>query len=205
MLTQFEQFEGFGGSSGTGGRPAVLVIDYIKGFTDDTCQLGSNFDAEVRAARQLLDSARLKSVPIIFTTVFYEDFREGGHFLEKVPALKQLVPGSPFIEVDHRLGRNPGSEPLIVKKFASAFFGTHLQSLLTTMQIDTLIVTGCTTSGCVRASAVDALQFGYRVVVPRECVGDRSAAAHEANLYDIQTKYGDVVGMESVLTFFETL
>ncbi|QQE80016.1 isochorismatase family protein [Alicyclobacillus sp. SO9] len=205
MAQQFKRFDGFGGSSGVGRHPAILVVDYIQGFTDASCQLGSNFDKEVTACRQLLDPARVKSVPVIFTTVFYEDVREGGHFLEKVPALKQLVPGSPFIEVDHRLGRNSGSEPLIVKKFASAFFGTHLQSLLTTMQIDTLIVTGCTTSGCVRASVVDALQFGYRVVVPRECVGDRSAAAHEANLYDIQTKYGDVVGLESVQEFFQSL
>lgn len=204
MIQEQEQFAGFGGQSGLGQRPAIVVVDFINGFTDSACQLGSDFTREVTATRQLLDQVRKKGFPIVFTTVIYEPhFRDGGHFIEKVPALKSLVATSEWVKVDERLGRVESSEPLMVKKFASAFFATHLQSFLTTEQVDTVIVTGCTTSGCVRATAVDALQYGYRVVVPRECVGDRSRAAHEANLYDLQTKYGDVVPVEFLLQAFE--
>lgn len=202
-MAGFEQFEGFGGTSGIGQRPGIVVVDFIQGFTDATCPLGSNLDEEVKATRVLLDTARKREIPVAFTTVIYEPhFRDGGHFIEKIPALKALVATSDWVKVDPRLGRTE-NEPLIIKKFASAFFGTALQSFFTSQQVDTVIVTGCTTSGCVRATAVDALQYGYRVVVPRECVGDRSQSAHEANLYDIQTKYGDVISLESLLKVLE--
>jgi maleamate amidohydrolase len=102
------------------------------------------------------------------------------------------------VEVDERLGLRP-SDTLITKQFASAFFGTALSSLLAAEGCDTVLVTGATTSGCVRATAVDAVQHGYRPIVPRECVGDRASAPHEANLFDIQQKYGDVVGLEEAL------
>lgn len=191
-----ETFAGFGESAGAGRRPCIVVVDFIVGFTDPATQLGADFAAEVEATRSLLDIAREKGVPVVFTTVAYEPhFQDGGHFVEKVPALKLLVQGSRWVEVDERLARQPASEPLVEKKYASSFFGTPLASMLASQGVDTVIVTGCTTSGCVRATALDALQHGYRVVVPRECVGDRSETAHEANLYDIQTKYGDVVSV----------
>lgn len=201
-----ESFDGFGSQSGAGEWPCIVVVDFIKGFTDQTCQLGSDFTKEIAAAKQLLDAGRPVSVPIVFTTLIYEPhFRDGGHFVNKVPALKALTAESDWVAVDPRLERREDTEPLIVKKFASSFFGTHLHSFLTSERVDTTIIVGCTTSGCVRATAVDAVQHGYRVLVPRECVGDRSASAHQANLYDIQTKYGDVISLAAAIDYVNHL
>lgn len=202
----FGQFDGFGNHVGFGRSPAIIVIDFMKGFTDHKSPLGSNYDKEVHATQELLDVARGNGVPIVFTTVVYEShFQDGGHFVKKIPALKVLTENSQWIEIDPRLGRDADKEPLIVKKFASAFFGTSLASWLAYHRIDTAILVGCTTSGCVRATAVDALQSGYRVIIPEECVGDRSAEAHKANLYDIQTKYGDVVQLNEVKNHIEQM
>ncbi|AQQ54739.1 isochorismatase family protein [Planococcus lenghuensis] len=200
---KFGQFEGFGNATGMGNRPAIIVIDFMDGFTDPQSPLGADFDNEVKATKELLDAARKSGVPIIFTTVIYEEhFQDGAYFVKKIPALKILKEDSDWVKIDSRLERSQTKEPLIVKKFASAFFGTNLSSLLSYHRVDTAILTGCTTSGCVRATAVDALQHGYRVVIPEECVGDRSQKAHEANLYDIQTKYGDVVQLEDLKKYF---
>jgi nicotinamidase-related amidase len=119
-------------------------------------------------------------------------------FIAKIPSLRTLEAGSHAVQVDERLGLQPG-DTLITKQFASAFFGTALSSLLAAEGCDTLLVSGATTSGCVRATAVDAIQHGYRPIVPRECVGDRAQAPHEANLFDIQQKYGDVVSLDEAL------
>jgi nicotinamidase-related amidase len=185
---------GFGGGAGFGSRPAVLVVDLLKGFTDTESPLGANLDVVVESTRALLDCARDAAVPVIFTTVVYDDANEraAAVFMRKVPALSVLRPGSRWIEVDARLGRRDG-EPVLAKAFASAFFGTPLASMLAGH--DTLIVCGASTSGCVRATVVDALQHGLAPIVPRECVGDRWPAAHEANLYDMQAKYADVVSL----------
>ena len=191
--------QGLAARVGFGKRAAVLVVDASVGFTDPASPLGACFDPEVSAIRQLLDSARIQSLPIVFTTVVYEEnMAEAGVFALKVPSLRTLQRGSRWVELDPRLARQP-SEALLEKKFASSFFGTHLASYLNFQQVDTLIVTGFTTSGCVRASVVDALQHGLRVIVPRECVGDRAAGPHEANLVDIEGKYGDVLPLEEVL------
>ena len=117
---------------------------------------------------------------------------------EKEPSLRTLVAGSHAVQVDPRLGLQ-ATDTLITKQFASCFFGTALSSLLAAEGCDTVIVTGATTSGCVRASVVDAVQHGYRPIVPRECVGDRAQAPHDANLFDIQQKYGDVIGVDEAL------
>ncbi len=121
-----------------------------------------------------------------------------------MPALLTLEAGSPWAEIDPRIAPLP-DEPLLNKLFASAFFGTALASFLAANGCDGLIVTGASTSGCVRATVVDALQHGYRPIVPREAVGDRNPAAHEANLYDIDTKYGDVVSLDEVVGHLEEL
>jgi|SRR5699024_110600 len=199
-------FKGFGGTTGLGKNPAILVIDFMKGFTNQESQLGSNLESEIESTLILLESARKVDIPVIFTTVAYEPhFKDGAHFINKVPALKTLTVGSEASEIDSRLNRNEDSEPLVTKKFASAFFGTNLFSILNSNGVDTLIITGCSTSGCVRASAVDGLQYGYRVVVAKDCVGDRSKAAHEANLYDIETKYGDVVNSNNVIMYLNKI
>lgn len=201
-----QTFEGFGQKVGLGNNPAIVVVDFINGFTDPQSPLGSNLDSEIKATKTLLDVAREKQIPIVFTTVSYEmNFDDGGYFVKKVPALKILVTGHESTFVDPRLGRIAEKEPVIVKKYASAFFGTHLHPLLNSLGIDTTIIVGCTTSGCIRASAIDSLQYGYRVIVPEQCVGDRYGIAHEANLYDINLKYGDVVQLQDLIRKLEGL
>lgn len=197
---QFYEQRGFGRSIGIGRRAAVLVVDVIQAFTNPASPLGANLDSMVTAIQQLLATARTRGLPVIFTTVAYDEssWQPAQVFLEKVPSLRVLRVGTAEVEVDARLGRL-ASEPVLTKQFASAFFGTALASLLTSHSCDTVIVTGCTTSGCVRASVVDALQYGFRPIVPREAVGDRAPGPHEANLFDIQAKYGDVLPLEEIL------
>src|SRR5262249_54654996 len=150
--------------------------------------------------------ARRAELLVVYTTVAYDEAgkRAAAAFIDKVPALLTLEPGSRWIEIDPRIAPASG-EPVLTKTFASAFFGTPLASILASDACDSVIVTGASTSGCVRATAVDALQHGYRVAVPREAVGDRNPGAHEANLYDIDTKYGDVVSVEETLAHLDEM
>ena len=197
-------FAGFHGRAGFGTRPALVVVDVNVGFTDPASPLVCDLDDCVAAIAELLGAFRSAGLPVVFTTVVYDDFgkRAAAVFIEKVPALLVLEPGSAWVEIDPRIAPAEG-EPVLSKHFASAFFGTTLSSLLSTAGCDTVVVTGASTSGCVRATVVDALQHGYRVVVPREAVGDRNPAAHEANLFDIDAKYGDVVSVGDVLALLE--
>jgi nicotinamidase-related amidase len=191
--------KGLASRVGFGRRPAVLVVDFIVGFTDKRSPLAGDFDREVEATRKVVAAARRAAAPVFFTTTEYDpEMREAGVFVRKVPSLRTLKAGSRWVAIDPRLKPRP-AEIVLSKRYASAFFGTVLASTLTSLGIDTLIVTGCTTSGCVRASVVDALQHGFRPIVPRECVGDRAASPHEANLVDIDGKYGDVVSLAAVL------
>jgi maleamate amidohydrolase len=194
------KFQGFGERAGFGEKPALVVVDVNRGFTDPASPLVCDLDGCVGAIARLLEAFRGAGLPVVFTTVCYDDFgkQAAAVFIEKVPALLVLEPGSEWVEIDPRIAPADG-EPVLSKHFASAFFGTTLASLLSSAGCDTVVVTGASTSGCVRATALDALQHGYRVVVPREAVGDRSPAAHAANLYDLDTKYADVVGVEDVL------
>jgi maleamate amidohydrolase len=186
-----------GGRQGAGDRPALVVIDLIYGFTDPASALACDCDGAVAATAQLLAAARAGGAPVVFTTVVYDAAgRETAQaFIAKAPALASLEPGSRWVEVDERLAPESG-EPVIPKLFASAFFGTPLAAMLTSAGCDTVVVTGASTSGCVRATAVDALQHGYRVLVPREAVADRAPAAHEASLVDLDAKYADVVELD---------
>lgn len=195
---------GFGGRQGAGKRPAVVVVDLIEGFTNPASPLACDADGAVRATRSLLDAARAASVPVIFTTVAYadDDLERAAMFIAKAPALATLRPGSPWVEVDSRLARQK-DEPVLVKLFASAFFGTPLDDMLRGEACDTVVVTGASTSGCVRATAVDALQYGYRVLVPREAVADRAEDAHDGSLLDIDAKYGDVVSIDEAVAAVE--
>jgi nicotinamidase-related amidase len=194
------RFEGFHGRAGFGERPSLVVVDVNRGFTDPASPLVCDLDECVGAIARLLEAFRAAELPVVFTTVCYDDFgrQAAAVFLEKIPALGVLAPGSPWVEIDPRIAPLDG-EAVLSKYFASAFFGTSLASLLASAGADTVVVTGASTSGCVRATALDALQHGYRVLVPREAVGDRNPAAHEANLYDLDTKYADVVSVEDVL------
>lgn len=196
---------GLAGRVGFGHRPAVLVVDFIVGFTDLESPLASELDTELEATLALLETARECRIPVLFTTTAYDEgMEDAGVFPLKVPSLAHLMRGTRWIEIDPRLQRR-SAEPVIEKKYASAFFGTSLAETLAADEIDTLIITGCTTSGCVRASVVDALQHGYRAIVPRQCVGDRSPEQHAANLVDIDGKYGDVMEVDDVITYLAGL
>ena len=200
------RFEGFHGRAGFGERPALVVVDVNRGFTDPESPLVCDLDECVAAIARLLDAFRAAGLPVVFTTVVYDDFgrQAAAVFIEKVPALLVLEPGSEWVEIDPRIAPVEG-EPVLSKHFASAFFGTTLASVLASARADSVVVTGASTSGCVRATALDAMQHGYRVVVPREAVGDRNRAAHDANLYDLDTKYADVVSLDETLAHIDEL
>jgi nicotinamidase-related amidase len=196
---------GLGARVTLGSRPAVLVIDFSCGFTDPECALGSDLTDEVEATRRLLDVARARGLPVVFTTIGYDaSLTDGGLWLQKVPSLADLQLGGKWVEIDPRLGRRD-DEVVIVKKGASGFFGTNLASVLLTLGVDSVILCGATTSGCIRATAIDLLQYGWPTLVPRECVGDRAQAPHEANLFDIQAKYADVVPVDEAIAYVESV
>ncbi len=196
----------FDGRIGFGKRAAILVVDFIKAYT--TPGAPSYAAAVVEAVRQTVDvlaAARRKGVWVVYTRVIYSPSGvDGGIFVQKVPVLRTLVAGEPLAEIVPELP--PAATDVILnKQYASAFFGTSLAAMLTAQGVDTVIITGCSTSGCVRATAVDGMQYGFRVIVPRECVGDRRAEPHEANLFDINSKYGDVVSRAETLAWLEAL
>jgi nicotinamidase-related amidase len=189
----------FGESVGFGDQPALLVIDLINAFTDPESDLGADVSDVLDQTARLLAIFREHDLPRYFTTVaFEESYGDAGRFIEKVPALRELRLGSDRVAVDDRIAP-VGDERVVLKKYASAFFGTDLATELTTHRVDTLVVAGVTTSGCVRATAVDSLQHGYRTIVPADAVGDRAEGPHRANLFDIDAKYGDVVLTDDVV------
>jgi maleamate amidohydrolase len=197
---------GFHGTVGLGRRPALIVVDVNQGFTDPASPLVCDLDGVVAAIGRLLDVARAAGIPVVYTTVSYDegDRQAAAAFTDKIPALLTLEAGTRWVEIDPRIAPRD-DEPVLNKLFASAFFGTALSSFLTANGSDSLIVTGASTSGCVRATVVDALQHGYRPIVPREAVGDRNPDAHAANLYDIETKYGDVLSVDDLIAQVEEL
>jgi nicotinamidase-related amidase len=196
---------GFGRPVRRGTRPAVVVVDLTYGFTDPQYPTAADARGPVEATARLLDAARAAGVPVVFTAIAYDPAQIASlAWLQKATGMAALEVGSRLVEVDDRLARR-ADEHLVVKTGASAFFGTALSAHLASVGADTVVVTGATTSGCVRATVVDAVQSGYPVLVPRECVADRAAGPHDASLFDIQEKYGDVVGLDDVLTYLGTL
>jgi nicotinamidase-related amidase len=192
---------------GYGKRPAVVVVDFQLGFTaPERSPLAGNLDTAVAATNTVIAAARKKDAPVIFTIVGYDPHRQddAGLWPEKAPSLRLLKLGSELVELDPRLNRSP-EDLVIIKKYASGFFGTYLASTLTMRAVDTVIVTGCTTSGCVRATVMDALAHGFRPIIPVEAVGDRAQEPHEANLFDIGSKYGDVVSTQEVIDYLDRL
>lgn len=197
----------WGNRIGFGQKTALIVIDLLQGYTLKGAPLfAPGVVKAVKEMPELLKLARQKKMPIIHTRVLYNpsDFIDGGVWIKKAPVLKSLVPGNKYAQFCR--GMQPGKgELVIVKNYASAFFGTSLAATLTAAGIDTLLITGCTTSGCIRASAVDAVQNGFRPIVIRECVGDRHDGPHEANLFDINAKYGDVISKTEALKYIKGL
>jgi maleamate amidohydrolase len=194
---------GLGASVTLGSRPAVLVIDFSCGFTDPECSLGSDMTEAVEQTRRVLDAARAKGLPVIYTTIGFDaSLKDGGLWLQKVPSLADLQVGGRWVEIDPRLEPRE-DETIVMKKGASGFFGTNLAAILISQGVDSVVLCGATTSGCIRATVVDLLQHGWPTIVPRECVADRAQAPHEANLFDIQAKYADVVPVERALAYLE--
>ena len=199
---QIYERAGWGDRVPRGSRPAVLVVDLSRGFSEPEFATGADLSAVVAATAELVDAAHAAAAPVIFTTIAYEepDLEGGVAWLRKAPGMGILRAGSELVDLDPRLPRR-SADALVVKKGPSAFFGTDLGAGLTALGVDTLLVCGATTSGCVRASVVDAVQYGFSVLVPRPCVGDRAAGPHEANLFDIDAKYGDVIELDDALGY----
>jgi maleamate amidohydrolase len=195
--------KGFGrGRVGFGHHPALLVVDLARAWTDPASPLGSNLDSVLERTMSLLEVARRRRVPVTFTVTAYEaSFNDVPPImLQKLPHRRVLVVGSEWVALHPGLARRE-TEPLIVKKHTSCFADTPLMSQLASRGTDTLIVTGCSTSGCIRATVEDSFRFGLRTIVPAEAVGDRSRQAHEANLFDIDARYADVVPCDEVLAY----
>lgn len=195
---------GIGSRVGFGRSPAILVVDMSRAFTSPDHRVGCDQTSSVNAIARLLVAGRAVGTPVFYTTIAYEpNGADQNAWTSKVPALLDLVVTDPAaVQIDERIAPRPG-EIVLNKKFPSAFFGTPLVSTLAAKGVDTLILTGCSTSGCVRASAIDAVSYSLRVIVPEECVADRADDPHYANLFDINAKYGDVVSLDDVIVYLE--
>lgn len=184
--------EVFGRSLPFGERPALILVDLMRAYFEPGAELFLGSRDCLESAARVLATAREAGLPVIHTRVaFGPGGTDGGLFFRKVAPLRHLVGGGPLGELMPEVAPAPG-ELVIVKQYASSFFGTSLASTLTALRADTLVITGVSTSGCIRATAVDAVQHGFVPVVVRQAVGDRGPGPHEANLYDIQAKYGEV-------------
>jgi maleamate amidohydrolase len=192
--------QGLGNSSGFGRHPALLIVDFVNGFNDADQLGGGNIDAAIQCTRGLLAGARDAGLPIAYTRVVYaDDGSDAGVFCVKAPALKTLTESAEASQIVPELEPRP-SEFIVRKRQASAFFGTELAGWLVMRGVDTVLVTGCTTSGCVRASVIDSLSYNFRTIVVSDCVGDRAIGPHEANLFDMEQKYADLMTRDEVLT-----
>ena len=201
MMNEVDIYErqGFGNQSGFGKQPALLIVDFVNAFANPDEFGGGNIGEVITKTKVLLTKSRLAEIPIAFTRVIYaEDGSDAGVFCLKAPGLLKLTEVSQGSQVVDDLA--PGIGEYIVRKTQpSAFFGTSLASWLHARLVDTLLVTGCTTSGCIRASVVDAMSYNFRTVVVTDCVGDRAIAPHDANLFDMEQKYADLMTSEEVI------
>lgn len=196
---------GFGGALTPGPRPALLLIDFVRAYFEPGAELYMGTDDCLARAAEVLAAARAAAIPVVHTRVSYSaDGADGGVFFRKVAALRHFVGGGRLGEIMPEVAPRD-DEVVVVKQYASAFFGTSLVATLNFARVDTLIITGVSTSGCVRATAVDAVQHGYIPLVVRDAVGDRDERPHEANLFDLQAKYAEVVPSETVLKYLSGL
>jgi maleamate amidohydrolase len=189
-----ENYKGaFDGHLPFGRKPALLIVDFVVAYLDPASPLYAGVEDALASNERLLAAARKAGIPVLFTNVEYSPGgADGGVFYRKVPALKLFERGSPMGAFPASLQPQAG-ELVITKQYASSFFGTTLAATLTAMGVDTLLITGLSTSGCVRATALDACQHGFLPFVVREACGDRHPGPHEANLFDLQAKYAEVI------------
>ncbi|GAA3737738.1 isochorismatase family protein [Salinactinospora qingdaonensis] len=190
---------GFGGEIGMGRAPALLVVDLVRAYLDPDCSLYAGVEHIVEPVTHLADAARHAGVPVVFTYVHYRaGGADGGWFYRKVPALRLFEAGSPWGDPPAELAPQP-TDLTVTKQYPSAFAGTSLAAVLTSLGVDSVVVTGVSTSGCVRATVVDAISLGLRPIVVSDAVGDRDPGPHEANLFDMRTKYADLRTSEQLL------
>ena len=190
---------------GFGASPALILVDFVQAYFDENCALYAGVEDALASALRVRESARTAGIPVIYTNVtFQESGADGGVFFRKAQVLKNFVAGNPM--GDWPSGLQPADEELVIsKQYPSAFFGTSLASTLHVMGVDTLIITGVTTSGCIRATCVDAMSHGFIPIVIADACGDRHEAPHEANLFDMNAKYADVVGESETIEFLQQL
>ncbi len=206
METQQSHYDniGFSDRTGFGSRPAILVIDMCRGITEPG-KMYIDMDAHIPCIAAILDAARRVGAPVIFTTVAYHaDLSDAGMFGKKARLVQDFLYGSPLVDIDPRLPVLE-SDHLMVKKFPSAFYGTNLQSMLTGVGVDTTVVVGNSTSGCIRATVCDSVSGGFRTIVPEDCVADRAQLSHTVNLFDMDAKYADVVSSAAVVSYLDSL
>jgi len=204
-MTADPQTGTFGRRIGFGQRPLLLAIDFTRAFTEPGRPLAAECSAELAATNRLIAQARASAIPVMFTAVAYDepDQSDAGLWALKIGGQSDLEAGGDGVQIDPRLDRQ-SHDQLLTKKYASCFFGTDLASRLMAQGRDTLIVAGLTTSGCVRATVVDAIQMGFRPIVVREAVGDRWPDAHAQALKDMDAKYADVMALDAVLARMAT-
>ena len=207
-LRQFYSEKGFSRRIGFGETPAVLVIDLMKTATDERSPWGSNMQPQLKQTLRILTVARKARIPVIFFVVSYvansPDATRMWFRKQPVGFTEFFAAGTEWVDLDTILERR-SDEVIITKKYASGFFGTNLVSLLNAQGIDTIIIVGCSTSGCVRATAVDGASYEFRVIIAEEAVGDRSELSHQVSLADTDSRYGDVVSVDSVIEYLTTL
>jgi len=208
--TTSQSYKGlFDGGLGFGQKSAIIVVDFTKAYTTPGSKWycgGKGFGVvdAVAESVELLVLARRKGVPIFYTQVYYEHETDGGVFTQKIPALKTWTKDNPLVAIDDKITPEKG-DSVLVKQYPSAFFGTNLACNLRSINVDTCIVIGCSTSGCIRASVLDGMQHGFRCIVPAECVGDRTEEVHKSNLFDMNAKNGDVVSKAVVMEYLLSL
>lgn len=188
---------------GFGNRPALILVDFVRAYFDQSCDLFADVGDALASALRILEIARDRGIPVFYTNVVYHTAgTDGGVFFRKAPVLKNFLAGNPMGEWAE--GLSPRADEFVIsKQYPSAFFGTTLASTLTTLDIDTLLITGLTTSGCVRATCVDAMCHGFIPIVVRDACGDRHDAPHEANLFDMNAKYADVVSELAAIAYLQ--
>jgi maleamate amidohydrolase len=190
---------------GFGQRPALILIDFVQAYFDHDCALYAGVEDALASALRVREVARSAAVPVIYTNVVYhEDGADGGVFFRKAPVLKNFIAGNPM--GNWPLDLQPADGELVIsKQYPSAFFGTSLATNLQDMDIDTLIITGVTTSGCIRATCVDTMSHGFIPIVVEDACGDRHESPHVANLFDMNAKYADVVGESETIEYLHQL
>jgi maleamate amidohydrolase len=194
----------FGQKTGFGQRPALLVIDFVNGFTDPAILGGGNIRDAVETTLPLLEFFRARKLSVVFTRIVYaDDGSDAGVWCEKAPRLRELTESAHHSQIVSELAPRRG-ELIIRKTQASAFFGTDLCGALISKGVDTVVVAGCTTSGCVRASVIDAMSWNFRPVVAADCVGDRALGPHEANLFDMGQKYADILTAREIMATLDS-